>query len=280
MSDLPFVSVIVPVFNSKGTIDACLESLANQDYPLDRIEVVVAEGFSTDGTSQKLLERAAIQTLPKLTLVANPKRNTASGLNIGIALASGEIIVRLDAHSVAPKNYVRRNVEVLLSSGADYIGGRPNNRGVGYWGEAIGLAMSTRFGVGAHFRASSRPADVDTVAFGAFRRSLFEKIGPFDEDLEYAEDNEYTHRVRKSGGRVYFDPSIQCSYRPRSTLVELFRQYEHYGWGRMRHVEAGKPRLGRFPQEDVMPYGNYWIAECLYRELSTDWSILSLDGKA
>jgi methionyl-tRNA formyltransferase len=236
MTEWPTVSVVVPVYNSKATIDACLESLARQDYPLDRLEVVVAEGFSTDGSSQKLLERAALQTLPKLTLVANPKRNTASGLNVGIAVASGEIIVRLDAHSVAPTDYVRRNVEVLLSSGADYIGGRPNNRGVGYWGEAIALAMATRFGVGAHFRTSSRPADVDTVAFGAFRRSTFERLGPFDEDLEYAEDNEYTHRVRKNGGRVYFDPSIQCSYRPRSTLIDLFRQYEHYGWGRMRHA--------------------------------------------
>jgi succinoglycan biosynthesis protein ExoA len=232
----PTVSVIVPVFNAGETIDACLASLRQQDYPLDRLEIVVADGFSTDGTTEKLLELAALQARPELTIVANPKRSTASGLNVGIAMSSGDVIVRLDAHSEAPLDYVRRNVEVLLRSGADYVGGTPDNKGIGYWGEAIALAMASRFGVGAHFRTSTNAADADTVAFGAFLRTTFERLGPFDEDLIYSEDNEYTHRVRARGGRVHFDPVIHCTYHPRRTLVELFRQYKNYGWGRMRHA--------------------------------------------
>ena len=232
----PRVSVIVPVFNAGRTIDACLASLRHQDYPLDRLEIVVADGFSTDGTTEKVLELAALQLHPQLTIVANPKRSTASGLNVGIAVASGDVIVRLDAHSEAPPEYVRRNVEVLLRSGADYVGGKPINEGTGYWGEAIALAMANRFGVGAHFRTSSQAADSDTVAFGAFLRTTFERLGPFDEDLVYSEDNEYTHRVRAHGGRVRFDPVIHCTYHPRQTLADLFRQYQNYGWGRMRHA--------------------------------------------
>jgi glycosyltransferase involved in cell wall biosynthesis len=232
----PMVSVIVPVYNAAVTIDGCLDSLRRQDYPLDRLEIVVADGFSTDGTTEKVLELAATRQHPQLTIVANPKRSTASGLNVGIAVASGDVIVRLDAHSEAPPDYVRRNVEVLSSSGADYVGGRPDNKGTGYWGEAIALAMATRFGVGAQFRSSNSPGDTDTVAFGAFRRETFERLGPFDEDLVYSEDNEYTHRVRARGGRVYFDPVIHCTYHSRRTLVELFRQYHNYGWGRMRHA--------------------------------------------
>jgi len=232
----PTVSVVVPVFNATRTIDACLDSLHRQDYPLDRLEIVVADGFSTDGSTEKVLERAATHAHPRVTIVANPKRSTASGLNVGIAVASGDVIVRLDAHSEAPSDYIRCNVEVLAESGADYVGGRPMNQGTGYWGEAIALAMASRFGVGAHFRTSNKACDTDTVAFGAFLRTTFEKVGPFDETLIYSEDNEYTYRIRARGGRVHYDPKIHCTYHPRRTIIELFRQYQGYGWGRMRHA--------------------------------------------
>ena len=232
----PTVSVVVPTYNAKDAIEACIASLQRQDYPLERLEIVVADGSSTDGSAEAARRLAIAQPHPRVRVIVNPKGNTAAGLNRGIEAATGDVIVRLDAHSEAPPDYVRRNVEVLLSSGADYVGGKPNNVGHGYWGEAIALAMASRFGVGVHFRTSSDPGDVDTVAFGAFRRETFRRIGPFDEDLIYSEDNEYTHRIRAGGGRIYFHPAIQFTYHPRRSLPALFRQYRNYGWGRMRHV--------------------------------------------
>ncbi len=232
----PTVSVVVPMFNEEAAIRSCIQSLQRQDYPLERLEIVVVDGGSTDRSPDAVRELANSQQHPKLKLTTNPKRNTPSSLNLGIRVARGDVIVRLDAHSEAPPDYVRMNVEVLFASGADYVGGRPNNVGYGYWGEAIALAMASRFGVGAHFRHSSDPGDVDTVAFGAFRRDTFSSYGPFDEGLVYSEDNEYTHRIRAGGGRVYFDPVIHCSYRSRQSLVALCRQYNNYGWGRMRHA--------------------------------------------
>ena len=232
----PTVSVVVPTYNAKDAIEACIASLQRQDYPLERLEIVVADGSSTDGSAEAARRLATVQPHPRVRVIVNPKGNTASGLNLGIEAATGDVIVRLDAHSEAPPDYVRRNVEVLSSSGADYVGGKPNNVGYGYWGEAIALAMASRFGVGVHFRTSSDPGDVDTVAFGAFRRETFRRVGPFDEDLLYSEDNEYTHRIRAAGGRIYFHPAIQFTYHPRRSLAALFRQYRNYGWGRMRHA--------------------------------------------
>jgi succinoglycan biosynthesis protein ExoA len=232
----PSVSVVVPVRNAKDAIEECIASLQRQDYPLERLEIVVADGGSTDGSAEAARRSAAAQPHPGVKVIANPKCTTASGLNLGIAASSGDVIVRLDAHSEAPPDYIRSNVEILYASGADCVGGKPNNVGSGYWGEAIALAMASRFGVGAHFRTSSNPGDVDTVAFGAFRRETFRRIGPFDEDLVYSEDNEYTHRIRTGGGRIYFDPAIQFTYHPRRSLPALLRQYHNYGWGRMRHV--------------------------------------------
>jgi glycosyltransferase involved in cell wall biosynthesis len=230
------VSVVVPVRNAKDAIEECIASLQRQNYPLERLEIVVADGGSTDGSAEAARRSAASQPHPEVKVITNPKCNTASGLNLGIAASRGDVIVRLDAHSEAFPDYIRSNVEVLYASGADCVGGKPNNVGSGYWGEAIALAMASRFGVGAHFRTSSEPGDVDTVAFGAFRRETFRKNGPFDEELVYSEDNEYNHRIRAGGGRIYFDPTIQFTYHPRRSLPSLWRQYHNYGWGRMRHV--------------------------------------------
>jgi glycosyltransferase involved in cell wall biosynthesis len=236
MTVLPTVSVVVPMRNAKGAIEECIASLQRQDYPLERLEIVVADGGSTDGSAEAARRSAAAQRHPEVKLIANPKCNTASGLNLAIAASNGEVIVRLDAHSEAASDYIRSNVEVLYASGADCVGGKPDNLGSGYWGEAIALAMASRFGVGVHFRTSNDPGEVDTVAFGAFRRETFLRIGPFDEDLVYSEDNEYNHRIRVRGGRIYFDPRIQFTYHPRRSLPTLWRQYRNYGWGRMRHV--------------------------------------------
>ena len=121
----PTVSVVVPVYNAKAAIEDCIGSLQRQDYPLERLEIVVADASSTDGSAEAARRSAAAQPHPEVKVIANPRRNTAAGLNLGIAASSGEVIVRLDAHSEAPRDYIRSNVEVLFASGADCVGGKP-----------------------------------------------------------------------------------------------------------------------------------------------------------
>jgi glycosyltransferase involved in cell wall biosynthesis len=239
---IPLVSVIVPCYNEAGSIRLLLEAIERQTYPHERLEVVIADGQSTDATRQEI---AAFQaSTPGLTIrvVDNVRRIIPAGLNRAIEEASGEIIVRLDAHSMPYPDYIARCVSWLeKESGPFNIGGvweiRPSRNTLA--GRGIAAAAAHPLGAGdALYRisaASPRPAD--TVPFGAFRKELVQQVGGFDESLQTNEDYEFNVRVRRSGGRVWLDPGIRSIYFARPTLSSLARQYWRYGWWKARMLK-------------------------------------------
>jgi glycosyltransferase involved in cell wall biosynthesis len=233
----PKVSVIVPCYNEQSTIRLLLEALREQTYPRAEMEVVVADGISKDGTREAI---AAFQKdFPDLEvrLVDNALRNIPSGANRAIEAARGEIILRLDAHSKPYPDYIENSVKAHKEGRGDNVGGVWDIRpGADTWiAKSIAVAAAHPLGVGdAYYRHTKHAAEVDTVPFGSFRRSLFDRVGPFDESLLTNEDYEFNTRVRKLGGKIWLDPSIRSVYFARATFLELMRQYWRYGFWKWR----------------------------------------------
>jgi glycosyltransferase involved in cell wall biosynthesis len=230
---MPSVSVIVPCYNEQTTIRQLLAAIAAQSYPLADMEVVVADGLSNDGTREAVA--AFQQAHPELALhvVDNLKRNIPSGLNCAIEAASGEILVRLDAHSIPYPDYVARCVEAIQAGRGENVGGvweiLPG--GEGWAARAIAAAAAHPIGAGdARYRTGGAAQAVDTVPFGAFRRSLAKRLGGFDESLLSNEDYEFNVRIRQSGGVVWMDPAVRAKYYARRDFRGLFRQYWRYGY--------------------------------------------------
>ncbi|KPL05933.1 glycosyl transferase, partial [bacterium SM23_57] len=170
-------------------------------------------------------------------VVDNPKRNIPSGLNRAIEASEGKYLIRLDAHSVPAPDYVERCVRALEDGMGDNVGGiwdiKPSSDG--WVSKSISLAASHPLGVGdAYYRVGGKSQEVDTVPFGAFRRSLVDKIGSFDESLLSNEDYEFNARIRKAGGKVWLDPQIRSTYFARSTFHDLAKQYWRYGYWKIR----------------------------------------------
>ena len=234
---LPKVSVIVPCYNEQSTIRLLLQALREQTYPRSAMEVVVADGLSTDGTRDAIL--AFQRDFPDLTVrvVDNTKRIIPSGANRAIEASQGEIIIRLDGHSTPYPDYVENSVRAHAEGRGDNVGGvweiRP---GADTWiARSIAVAAAHPLGVGdALYRHAKHAAEVDTVPFGSFRRTLVEQVGFFDETLLTNEDYEFNARVRKWGGKIWLDPSIRSVYFARATLRELIRQYWRYGFWKWR----------------------------------------------
>jgi len=234
---LPKVSVIVPCYNEQSTIRLLLDALHHQTYPRANMEVIVADGFSKDGTREVIT--AFQKDCPELNVrvVDNTNRSIPSGLNRAIEAAHGEIILRLDAHSQPYPDYIANSVSAHGEGRGENVGGvweiRP---GADTWiAKSIALAAAHPLGVGdALYRHTKQAAEVDTVPFGSFRRALIDQVGFFDESLLSNEDYEFNARVRKSGGKIWLDPSIRSIYFARATLLELIRQYWRYGFWKWR----------------------------------------------
>lgn len=233
----PTVSIIVPCYNEQETISALLGAIEAQTYPRDRMEVVIADGMSQDGTRGAIA--AFGETHPGLSVqvVDNVRRTIPSGLNLAVRSARGDVIVRLDAHSIPNPVYVERCVQDLESGKGSNVGGiwiiRPGGRG---W-IAAGIAAAAGHPLGAGdalYRIATKAGEVDTVPFGAFRRSLVDNIGGFDETLLTNEDYEFNTRIRQAGGVIWLDPEIQSQYVARAGLRELARQYWRYGYWKLR----------------------------------------------
>jgi glycosyltransferase involved in cell wall biosynthesis len=240
----PLVTIVVPCRNEERYIVECLDSILACDYPSDRLEVLVVDGMSDDGTRAVLADYAARN--PLVRILDNPRRITPVALNLAIRAARGEVIVRMDAHVVYPRNYVSRLVAALDEFGADNVGAvlrtLPANQTA--MGKAIAIGMSHPFGVGtSYFRiGTDQPRWVDTIAFFCIRRATFDRVGMFDEELIRHQDGEFNARLIKSGGRILLIPDVVSYYYARATLRQVGRMFYQYGY--FKPLVAKK--LGRF----------------------------------
>ena len=223
------VSIIIPCYNEEKFIGECLQSIVDQSYPPELIELIVIDGNSTD-KSVSIVQKYS-KSLSKITQLINPQKITPISLNIGVKAAVGEIIVILGAHSFIHRDFINNGVLALGDTDAVCVGGPIENIGNSYIGKAIALAMQSAFGVGnSLFRISRKRKYVDTVAFGAYRKEVFEAVGYFDESLVRNQDFEFNQRIVKFGYKILLTPEITSYYYARNSLPQLFKQYFYYGY--------------------------------------------------
>lgn len=246
----PSVSVVIPCYNEERFIGKVLENLLGQ-YEAELYEIVVVDGMSTDGTRRVINEFMDRHTDARVRVVDNPARNIPTGLNLGIGAARHELIMRMDAHSVPSGNYVRRCAEALLDSSVAVVGmpWRIEAGDESLAARAIALAVSHPFGIGdAKYRlVNTDAAFVDTVPFGAFRKSLWRELGGFNEELLANEDYDFHYRVRERGGRILLDPSGHSVYFARPSFGALATQYFRYGRWKAQMIKL-HPRSLRLRQ--------------------------------
>jgi cellulose synthase/poly-beta-1,6-N-acetylglucosamine synthase-like glycosyltransferase len=264
LDELPSVSIVIPCYNEERYIYKVLENLAGQYQPTHS-EIIVVDGRSTDRTRERVAEFKSAYPSLRVRLVDNPARQIPAGVNLGIEAASGDIIVRMDAHAIPSANYVRYCVK-QLQGGAE--GERAEEEVVAVVGmpiriypgaetraaRAIALAVAHPFGIGdAKYRMPDRTAAefVDTVPFGVFRKSLWREVGGFNEALLTNEDYDFHYRIRQRGKRILLDPSGHTVYYARPTIRELARQYFRYGTWKAQMVKL-HPRSLR-PRHLVAP---------------------------
>lgn len=224
------VSIIIPCLNEKDYILRCLQSIVAQSYPAQLLTTYVCDGMSNDGTRELIGE--FIKTYPQFNLLDNLQRTTPFALNLGIRTSEAEIIIILGAHSELDKDFVQKSVESFeIDPAIMCTGGVLENVYENETSRMIGAAMSSSFGVGnAHFRTGNKSGFVDTVAFGAYKKEIFAKVGLFDEELIRNQDDEFNFRVTNAGFKIYLNHEIKCRYFVRASFRKLYRQYYQYGY--------------------------------------------------
>lgn len=235
----PTVTIAIPVLNEERFIDECLQAVAAQTYG-KIVEILVVDGGSEDRTREMATRWQGVRVLD------NPRRIQAAALNVAVAAARGDVIVRVDGHCRIAVDYVERAVAALLETGAAMVGGGMSPRASGAVQEAIAAAMASRLGAGpARFHGDAPPGWTDTVYLGAYRTAVAREAGGYSEDVGVNEDAEFAIRMAPRGG-IWYDPSIRSEYTPRSSLRALARQFYRYGLSRAatvkKHPRAIAPR--------------------------------------
>jgi glycosyltransferase involved in cell wall biosynthesis len=231
------ISLIIPCFNEENTIEKLLEAIRAQTMPLGSLEVIIADGLSTDNTRQIIAEYTKNHTDLKITVIDNDKKVIPAGLNKAIKTAKGNIILRMDAHAYPAPDYIEKSVAALSAGLGDNVGGvidiRPPKDS--WMARSISLATAHPLGVGdAKYRWATKASLVDTVAFGCYYRNIVEKAGYYNESLAANEDYEFNARLRKMGLKIWVDPAIRAVYFSRPDLKSLAKQYYSYGFWKVR----------------------------------------------
>ena len=261
------VSIILACRNEETSIEGCLRSILRQAQPPGGMEVIVADGQSDDATPF-ILNRLAEED-HRLIVIENPGRIVSCGLNAAIRAARGNIIIRIDAHTLYAMDYVPQCLAALDQTGADNVGGPARTHATGYIQRVVGAAYHSPFAVGgARFHDPTHQGYVDTVPYGCWSREVFDRVGLFDEELVRNQDDEHNLRIRRAGGRIWQTPHIKSWYRPRGSLAELFRQYLQYGYWKVAVIR--KHKIPASPRH-VVP-GIFMIALVSLLFLSLWWS--------
>ena len=231
------ISIISPCRNERDHIAAFVATLVAQELPAGcALEVLIADGMSDDGT-REILDGLSSRN-PTLRVVSNPGRIVSKALNAAIRASTGDVIVRMDAHTTYARDYLRACVEALDRTGADNVGGPWRAAGETYLQKAIALVSHSPFASGGgRSHALDYEGEVDTVYLGCWRREIFERVGLFDEELVRNQDDELNLRIVRAGGRVWQSPAIHSTYAPRSSLANLFSQYMQYGYWKVRVIQ-------------------------------------------
>lgn len=223
------VSVVIPCLNERGVIRRCLDSILANGYPQNLLEVIVVDGMSVDGTRETLQELT--QKYNFLTFLDNPRRTQQIALNLGIARARGDYIIRMDAHCSFAKDYISQCVSTLIMTGADAVGGRLETlpRHPSFIGKAIAEAMAEAFGTGGSlFRVRQNKLHeksqwVDSVPYPCYRSDVFSRVGLYNELLDRSEDIEFHYRMKRAGLRILFVPELKNTYYARSDLLSFWK---------------------------------------------------------
>ena len=249
----PFVSVVMPVRNEADFIERSLNAVFAQTYPHDLLEIIIADGNSTDVT-RPLVENLELATDIPIKIVDNPKGIAPTGLNAAISESRGEIIVRVDGHCEIAPDYIANCVRYLTENRAEIVGGPIETIGETSAAQAIAVAMSSNFGVGGSaFRCvENREIFVDTVAFPGYKREIFDRLGGFNEELVRNQDDEFSYRLRKSGGKILLAPDVRSRYYSRSNLKSLWRQYYQYGFWKIRVLQLHPKQMSL---RQFVPFG-------------------------
>ncbi len=227
------------IVNEEKHIEQAIDRLLRQDYP-GELQIVIAVGPSRDRTAE--IVDQLVELNPAVLQVKNPSGRTPAGLNAAIAVTDAEVIVRVDGHALIPSDYVRIGVETLQQTDADNVGGIMDAEGVTPFQRAVAAAMTSKFGVGgAAFHVGGEAGPALTVYLGCFRRTALDRVGGYDDTMIRAQDWEMNHRIRETGGTVWFTPLMKVKYRPRSSAWALSKQYYGYGTWR-REVARRYPR--------------------------------------
>lgn len=231
MNSIPKISITIPCRNEEKYIENCIQSLLDCDYPQDSFKVFISDGLSTDSTVNKI--KSFVDKFPnRVELLINEKKTTPFALNLGLRKPGFDIKIILGAHSIVDKDYLKICAEELKNrSEVGCVGGIIENVSENETAEVVALAMGSSFGVGnAYFRTGGKTGYVDTVAFGAYRNEVFEKIGYFDEELARNQDDEFNYRLTSNGFKIWLNPKIKAKYFVRGDYQKLFKQYYQYGF--------------------------------------------------
>ena len=239
---LPSISVIMPIRNEVDFIERSLSSVLNNDYPADRLEVLVSDGMSTDGT--QAVVNSIAEKDSRVRLIENPGKVVSTGLNCALKQINGDVFIRIDGHCEIPSDFIRKSVDTLLAKEEAWVAG-------GYWktissgliGKTISAATESPVGVGnARHRLGNFDGWVDTLPYGAHYQWVLDRIGYFDEQLVRNQDDDFNFRILQAGGKIWMSSNIWSIYYARSSLKKLWRQYFQYGFWRIRTIQKhGQP---------------------------------------
>ncbi len=235
--NIPKVSILLPVRNEGKYISKTVKSLFEQDYPHEMLEIVIADGNSDDNTKDEL--KKLKKQYKSIKVVDNPGLTMPKGFNLAFSNSTSEFIIMFGGHSVIPKNYISQSINNIEKNNADCSGGVLNTIGEGFWGNIIASTTSSIFGVGnVSFRVKNiKSGYVNSVPYGCYKRTVFEKLGLLDEELIRNQDDEFNFRIIQDGMRIWQDSSLVIDYYSRSSLNKLFKQYFEYGLFKVRVIQ-------------------------------------------